>query len=122
MSAMTRTAPRYYIRIDTYWQGDPDRYVGPFATRSEAEAEIERAWERAMNSQGFPGTIGIAGMASPQNLRDAIRVHGVLSATEAKRLGMRQDGFRDNVLPGKTIPRNSHEMMLRESGLTEADL
>ena len=40
----------YYIRIDTYWQNSADSFVGPFASRDEAQAEIESAMDDARSA------------------------------------------------------------------------
>jgi hypothetical protein len=30
----------YYVKIDSYWQDSPDRFFGPFTSRTEAEAAM----------------------------------------------------------------------------------
>lgn len=86
-------APEYYIRIDSYWQDSPDRFVGAFASREAAETAIERAIER--------GNVWRAESLCGGDIRDAIRVHDVLSKTAARRAGMRLDN-----LLGPRFPRD----------------
>ena len=92
----------YFIRIDTYWQNSPDRFVGPFVDRSEAQAEIGRATS-ADNSR-----VVLAGqMAS--DIKTGIRCHGVLSKTEAKRRGMTDRNTLSRTIPLDTTDLNEHE-------------
>ena len=88
----------YYIRFDTYWQNSPNRFVGPFSTRQAAEDAIKAA-ENATNSK-------VARSSQMANdLRNGIRVFGVLSSTEAKRYGLRH-----NYEALDELPRNTTEL------------
>ena len=102
---MARTAAAYYIRIDTYWQNSPDRYVGPFETKDEAQAEIDRALSADNNVWNARNHVG-------GNIKYAIRVYpDILSATEAKRMGMRPLGaLRGTNMIGGRIPDNTDDL------------
>lgn len=91
----------YYIRFDTYWQGSADRWVGPFASRSQANTEIERATKAE-------GSLAVQAGRSPSNIKYAIRVWGVQTRSEARRYGMRE-GENTNIV-GTTIPLNTDEL------------
>lgn len=87
---MTRKRkPSYFVRFITYWQNSPDFFVGPFDSRAEAEAEIERA----VNA---PRSAVVYGDALTNDLRDGVNVRGVLSFTTARRIGMRDERYGDD--------------------------
>ncbi len=91
---MARTsAAQYFIRIDTYWQNSPDYFVGPFESRDAAQAAIDgiKAGDNLWLSTSTCGG----------DIRTAVRVFpSVLTASEAKRGGMRDDyGPRHNTIP-----------------------
>ena len=94
----------YYIRMDTFWQNSPDRWVGPFDSRDEADAAIEAAREE-------PGAlIALPGVAAP-DVRHAVRVYGVHPRSTAQRMGMRAYALgdaRDNTL--SRLPINADEL------------
>ncbi len=93
----------YFIRIDTYWQGSKDYFVGPFGSREEAEAVIETA-VHADGAKVWPAD-RLAG-----DVKDGIRVHGVVSKTQAKQYGLSEEPGRSNVL-GPVIPRNRADLI-----------
>ena len=91
----------YYIRIDTYWQNSADSFVGPFASRDEAQAEIESAMDDGKVCMAYH-------MAA--DIKSGIRVHEVLSKTQAKRQGMTAGQCGEGNMIGKRIPRNTGEL------------
>lgn len=92
----------YFIRIGTYWQNSPDRFVGPFDSREAAQAEIDRA-TGADNSR-----VVLAGQ-SASDVKTAIRCHGILSKTEAKRAGMTDRNTLSHTIPLNTYDLTEHE-------------
>ena len=100
---MARTsAAQYFIRIDTYWQNSKDNFVGPFNSREEAQAAIDGI-ETEDNVWLSTSTCG-------GDIRTAVRVYPtILTASEAKRMGMRDDyGPRHNVVP--RMPSREHDL------------
>jgi hypothetical protein len=93
---------QYFIRVDTYWQNAPDYFVGPFASREAAQEAIDSI-ETADNVWLSTSTCG-------GDIRTAVRVYpAVLTATEAKRSGMRDDySARHNVV--SEMPRDSADL------------
>lgn len=102
---MSRTASSYYVRIDTYWQNSPDRFVGPFETKDAAQVEIDRALNAGNNVWSARSQCG-------GNIKYAIRVYpDILSATEAKRMGMRPLGaLRGTNMIGERIPNDTDDL------------
>lgn len=92
----------YFIRIDTYWQNSADRFVGPFGSREDAEAEIVTATEAAGSKVVRRGQTAL-------DIKRGIRVHEVLSKTDAKRAGMSER----NTL-GVTIPLDADALREHE--------
>src|SRR5260221_1960407 len=102
---MARTAASYYIRIDTYWQNSPNRFVGPFATREEAEAEVERA----LAASG--SLVARAENHSPNVRRGILVFPDILTRSEAVRTGLRPMGsLRGGNCVGEHIPVNIDEL------------
>ena len=104
----TKTAPSYYVRIDTYWQSSADYFVGPYKSRDEAQAAIDEAlgW-----TDGLCALVG----NHAQNVRYGIRIWGVLNATEARKAGMNEElePATYNIL--SEIPKDTDELkQLRE--------
>lgn len=82
----TRTAPTFYIEVDTYWQNSKSFFVGPFVTRAAAEAWIEQPV-----SDPTPN-VWLSTSLCGGDIRAAWRVYPkALGATEAKRHGMRTE-------------------------------
>jgi hypothetical protein len=91
----------YYIRIDTYWQNSPDEFVGPFSSREEAQREIDAAVAE--------GKVCMASHMAA-DLRNGIRVHGILSKTAAQRSGMKAGKwYGEGNMIGMRIPRSINE-------------
>lgn len=101
---MARTsAARYYFRIDTYWTNSPDYFIGPFDTRDVAQAEIDSIQDK----YGYCLSANMCG-----NVKDFWRVYDVvLTATEAKRMGMRDDYSSRHNLISNTLPNNSADIV-----------
>lgn len=97
------SSPQYFIRIDTYWQNSPDYFVGPFESRAAAAAAIDSVRTEDNN-------VWLSTSTCDGDIRTAVRVYpGILTATEAKRRGMRDDyGVRHNVV--SEMPRCSHDL------------
>jgi hypothetical protein len=94
---------RYYVRVDTYWQNSPDRFVGPFDTRDEAQAAIDDIPTR--------DNVWLSTSTCGGNIKTAVRVYPtILTATEAKRSGMVEDyaSSRYNVIP--RMPHDSDDL------------
>ena len=91
---------QYFIRIDTYWQNSANRFVGPFASRSAAQTEIDRAMDAPMNLVCHANQTAI-------DIKNGIRVHGIHPRTVCER----NYGMNDqrNVLTAK-IPLNTDEL------------
>jgi hypothetical protein len=109
---MARTPATYFVRIGTYWQNSPYRFVGPFATREEAEAAIEAAYTN--------GNVNVWRSSSMcgGDIKTAICVYGVMNKSEAFRAGMRDIGLRGtNMLP--RIPVNTDELFDYEQAMSE---
>jgi hypothetical protein len=105
MNSKPRSQATYYIHIDTFWQNSPDRFVGPFDSKAEAQAAIDEAYD-ALDSN-----VAAYGMSS-NNIKGAVRVHGVLSKSAARRAGMRDYGLGDdtsNVI-GERVPHSMNDL------------
>ena len=110
---MARTsAATYFVRVDTYWQDSPDYFVGPFATRADAQAAIDGI-DTADNVWRADSLCG-------GDIRTAVRVYPeVLTATEAKRRGMRGDySSKHNVI--NAMPTSGDDLFDMVNGLREA--
>lgn len=91
---MARTsAAQYFIRIDTYWQNSRDNFVGPFESREAAQAAID-----GIDSED---NVWLSTSMCGGDIRTAVRVYPtILTSTEAKRMGMRNDyGSSHNTVP-----------------------
>lgn len=95
----------YFIRIDTYWQNSADRFVGPFTSKALAEEEMQRALAAKNNVWSARSLCG-------GNIKYAIRVYpDVLTATEAKRMGMRPLGaLRGTNMIGERVPDSTDDL------------
>lgn len=106
---MTKNSkPQYFVRFDSYWQNSPDYFAGPFDSKADAEAEIVRA-------ESAPGSMIVRSHQTASNVRDGIRVHGVMSYTSARRAGMRDESYGDdwsNVY--NDVPANWNELPRNE--------
>lgn len=87
------TAARYFVRIDSYWQNSADYFVGPFESREQAQAAIDGIQTE--------DNVWLSTSMCGGDIRTAVRVYPtILTATEAKRMGMRNDyGHKHNVVP-----------------------
>jgi hypothetical protein len=93
----------YFIRIDTYWQNSPDRFVGPFKNRKDAEAAIKVAQDADTSLVVRPGQ-------SARDIKRGIRVLGVVPATVARRnYGMTERNTLSRVIPINTEDLREHE-------------
>lgn len=91
---MARTsAAQYFIRIDTYWQNSPDYFVGPFDSRKDAQTAIDNIQTE--------DNVWLSTSMCGGDIRSAIRVFPtILTATEAKRMGMRNNyNANHNTIP-----------------------
>jgi len=93
----------YFIRIDTYWQNSPDRFVGPFASRKEAQAEIDRATS-ADNSR-----VVLIGQ-SASDIKTGIRCHGIFPRNVCER----NYGMTDRNMLSRTIPLHTTDLREHE--------
>ena len=98
-------AKGYYVRIDTYWQNSPDRWVGPFATATEAQAEIDKA-VGAYDSKVTPATQMAA------DVKHGIRVLGIAPKSQAQRRGLKDFSLGDDIsnIIGNKIPLSTDDL------------
>lgn len=84
---------QYFVRIDTYWQNSKDNFVGPFDSREAAQAAIDGIQTE--------DNVWLSTSTCGGDIRSAVRVYPtILTATEAKRMGMRDDySSRHNTVP-----------------------
>lgn len=93
----------YFIRIDTFWQNSPDRFVGPFDSRSDAQAEIDRAIDA-------PNSKVTVSNQSASDIRYGIRVHGIHPRTVCERnYGMDERNTLSRTIPLSTVDLTEHE-------------
>lgn len=78
----------YYVRTDTFWQNSPDNWEGPFDSKREAQEWID---EKLSSDEDY-----VMSGTSPRNIRDAKRIFGVYSKSEARRMGMRSLALGDD--------------------------
>jgi len=101
-----KSTATYFIRIDTYWQNSPDRFVGPFESREAGQAAIDAAFEIENNNVWMAGN-------NCGDVRYGIRVYpDILTKTEARKAGMKHYNYGDhssNII-GTTIPGNTSEL------------
>lgn len=71
-----KTRATYYIRYSTYWQNAPDWFAGPFASREEAQKEIERATDT--------GKVDVYGRGLSRDVKNNYAILGIVTKTEAK--------------------------------------
>ena len=89
---MTRRTPSFYVRVDTYWAHSSNYFVGPFSSRKEAEEWMESS------ISSYESNVWSAGTLCGGDIRYAWRMHEVLSYSKAKKLGMREEWGRNNVI------------------------
>ncbi len=104
----------YYIVIDTFWEPSPDRFVGSFESRTAAQAEINRA-TTAEHSK-----VVLAGQ-NPADIRNSIRVHGILSKSGAQCIGLKDFalGDSDSNVIGTQIPIDIAELRVIENAIQQ---
>lgn len=105
---MARKAATYYVRLDTYWQGSRDRWCGPYVTREQAQAAIDVALNE-------PETKAVMSNRNPRDTRNAIRIYGVFSRSEAIRKGMRDERHEDSNVLGTRIPISTDDLFEMEN-------
>lgn len=104
----------YFLRIDSYWQNSPDRFVGPFSSKDEAATAIEAVPENA--------NVWLSTSTCGGDIRDAVRVYPEpLSKTQARKAGMLDYQYGDytsNVV-GTTIPSSLRQMRTIDEYMAE---
>ena len=106
---MARTsAATYFVRIDTYWQNSKDNFVGPFESRAAAQAAIDGIQTE--------DNVWLSTSTCGGDIRSAVRVYPtILTASEAKRMGMRDDySSRHNTVPAMPSRENDLFEMLND--------
>jgi hypothetical protein len=98
-----RATPTYYVRFDTYWQGSPDRWAGPFDTRGEAQEAIDLAVDT-------PHTCAVLAGQTPGDIKHAVRVYGVSNKSQAERLGMRDHTHDTTNVVGMRVPTSTDDL------------
>ena len=73
----------YYVEVDTYWQNSASYFVGPFETSDQAEQWIN-ATNGAKDANVWRSDSHCGG-----DIKSAWRVYAPVSATTAKRRGLR---------------------------------
>ena len=112
---MAKTAARYYVKLDTLWQGSPYRYAGPFASREEAEQAIQEAADKDTAEMVVPAGDGgrnVSWSGRGLDIKRAIRVAGVVSQSIAQRSGLSLDPETGNVI--SAVPANADELFSME--------
>ena len=107
---MARTsAAQYFIRIDTYWQNSKDNFVGPFDSRNEAQSAIDNIQTE--------DNVWLSTSTCGGDIRSAVRVYPtILTASEAKRMGMRNDySSNHNAVPVMPSRENDLFEMLNDT-------
>ena len=89
MTDPAKSKNTYYVRVDTYWQNSPDSFIGPFASRADAQTAIDAALDA-------PNSLAVLAGNSPRDIKEAVRIHGILSKTEARKFGLRDWSLGDN--------------------------
>ncbi len=114
--ARFRLAPvsHYYIHFDTLWQNSADRFAGPFPSRQDAEAALVLALNDPDGEVWMDSNLGGA------NIKQAIRIYGVVDHTQALEAGLREAGMRGyNILP--RIPRSVSDLFHMERPPSERE-
>jgi hypothetical protein len=93
----------YYIRLDTYWQGSGDYFVGPFQDAVSAGNAIDAA----VNAEG--SLVAWYDRLS-SDVKDGVRVWGVLTKTQAVRAGLSTEPGRCNLL-GTEMPLTRTDLL-----------
>ena len=98
---------KYFIRLDTYWQGSPDRWFGPYPTKDTALA--------ACDGSGA-GRADLGQMAS--DVKYQTRVLGIHNATESARMGRSPENSYPAVskVPGDTDRLLTFEDRMERAG------
>lgn len=92
----------FFVRIDTYWAGSHDRFVGPFNSRQDANAAINAAvWAE--------GSLVTPSGKMAKNAKSGIRVHGIVSKSEAKRLGFKGNALTEIPLDTEALYQAEQE-------------
>lgn len=89
---------KYYVRFDTYWQNSPNHFAGPFDSREAAGAAIEAA-------ENADGSKVARSSQMANDVRNGIRIHDIVSATEAKKYGL-----KNSYKALDRIPKNTDEL------------
>jgi len=79
-------ASKFFVRLDTYWQGSPDRWIGPYPTLDAARA--------ACDDSGA-GRADLGQMAG--DVKNQTRVLGIHNGTKSRHLGRRDE----NTIPAQ---------------------
>lgn len=84
-------AATFYIEVDTYWQNSKSYFVGPFASKADAEAWYQTGeWTPRDNVWYSDSQCG-------GDIRDAWRIYRTpLSKTEARKRGLRSWSMGDS--------------------------
>lgn len=98
-----RATPTYYVRFDTYWQGSPDRWAGPYDNRMDAEIAIDDAVHA-------PDTCAVMAGRTPSDIKRAIRIYGIYSKSQAERAGMRDLAADVPNIVGPRVPTSTDDL------------
>ncbi len=86
---------KFYVRMDTYWQGSRDTWFGPYITRQQAEDAADCG----------AGRYDLGQMA--RDIKNQTRVLGVYNATESRKRGRRNH----NTIPAQNkLPADLHDL------------
>lgn len=98
---------QYYIKLDSYWQNSPDRWVGPYESRAEAQEAVNTS------SLILPGQ-------TPADIKEALRFWGRYPKGAALKQGLPTEAPESwLILP--SIPDSLSELRQMEEELKGID-
>jgi len=87
---------KFYIRMDTYWQGSRDTFFGPYETQEAAQLAV---------SESGAGRWDLGQMA--RDVKNQTRCLGILNTTEAHKQGM---NWRNTIPARDKVPGDLHDL------------
>ena len=98
------TVAKYFVKVDTFWQNSADTWYGPYTSKADAQAAIDKAVEERGAHEGHGLTC---------NVKSQVRIWGIFTKTDARRHGMRAYMYGDSVSYlawSLEIPGNLHNL------------
>lgn len=87
----------YYIKFSSYWAHDGDFFTGPFDSFNQAVDVINSVINE-------PDSLAVTADRMAVNVKDGIKIYGILTATESKKQG------RNNWNTFDVLPKNTDEL------------